>query len=148
MYQYLDGREVHAYQFSVTEHLRKLDPKSAQYEAATGVLPGVFFAYELSPLRVRLEEQRRSLGHFLTNVCAIIGACGGREGGADARVRAPKRALGWAPLTPHPHTLSLPHPAGGVFTVMGLVDSVLYKTLEGMDRGKRRKAAVLGSLMQ
>jgi hypothetical protein len=33
----------------------------------------VFFNYELSPIRVRIEERRRSLGHLLTNMCAIIG---------------------------------------------------------------------------
>jgi len=33
----------------------------------------VFVNYELSPLRVRIYERRRSLGHFLTNCCAIIG---------------------------------------------------------------------------
>ena len=34
---------------------------------------GVFFNYELSPMRVRIEERRNSLGHFLTRICAIIG---------------------------------------------------------------------------
>jgi len=48
----------------------------------------VFVNYELSPLRVRISEKRRSLGHFLTNCCAII---------------------------------------GGIFTVAGLVDSVIYR---------------------
>ncbi len=54
----------------------------------TGLLPGVFVNYELSPLRVRIYERRRSLGHFLTNCCAII---------------------------------------GGVLTVAGLLDSLLYR---------------------
>jgi hypothetical protein len=54
----------------------------------TGLLPGVFVNYELSPLRVRISERRRSLGHFLTNCCAII---------------------------------------GGVLTVAGLLDSLLYR---------------------
>lgn len=36
-------------------------------------MPGVFFQYELSPLMVKYTERRRSLGHFLTTVCAIIG---------------------------------------------------------------------------
>jgi len=34
---------------------------------------GVFFNYELSPMRVRIEERRNSLLHFLTRVFAIIG---------------------------------------------------------------------------
>ena len=67
------ARDVHAFQYSVTEHLRRLDPRAQQLEAATGLLPGLFFNYELSPIRVRMQEKRRSLGHFLTNVCAIVG---------------------------------------------------------------------------
>lgn len=65
-------------------------------------MPGVFFNYELSPLRVRIEERRRSLGHFLTNCCAII---------------------------------------GGVFTVMGLLDSVLHRTFTG--KGRKSKVGML-----
>ena len=38
-----------------------------------GHLPGVFFNYELSPIRVRIEEKRRPFLHFLTRVCAIVG---------------------------------------------------------------------------
>ena len=73
LYQGLGQAEAHAYQFSVTEHLRKLDPRAAQLDAATGLLPGLFFNYELSPIRVRRQEKKRSLGHFLTEVCAIVG---------------------------------------------------------------------------
>lgn len=41
--------------------------------APGGHLPGVFFNYDLSPIRVRIEERRRSFLHFLTRVCAIVG---------------------------------------------------------------------------
>jgi endoplasmic reticulum-Golgi intermediate compartment protein 3 len=64
---------VSTYQFSVTEHTRKIQIKSVNAEAAQGVLPGLTINYEPSPLRARIEEKRRSLGHFLTRVCAIIG---------------------------------------------------------------------------
>ena len=65
------GRRVrYAFDFSVTEHLRRLDARAntqqAQLEAATGLLPGLFFNYETSPIRVRRVEKRRSLIHFLT----------------------------------------------------------------------------------
>jgi hypothetical protein len=111
VYQHADGREASAFQFSVTEHLRKMDPRSASFDAATGLLPGVFINYELSPIRVRIQEQKRSLGHFLTNLCAII---------------------------------------GGVFVVMGLVDSILHRTIEGINRSRVRKGAggVGGSLLR
>lgn len=94
----LQGEPVLSYQFSVTEHVRMLHKDLAAVESATGLLPGVFFNYELSPLRVRIEERRRSFGHFLTNCCAII---------------------------------------GGVFTVMGLLDSVLHKTFTSSRRGAK-----------
>ena len=62
--------QVLSYQFSVTEHLRIVDPR---VDLGGGLLPGVFLNYELSPMRVRIEERRNSLGHFLVRVCAIIG---------------------------------------------------------------------------
>lgn len=64
---------VHTYQFSVTEHLRRLDPRTATAETVQGIMPGVSINYELSPLRARIVEKRRSFGHFLTRVFAIIG---------------------------------------------------------------------------
>lgn len=100
--------EVHSYQFSVTEHLRRIDLRTATAENLQGLLPGVFFHYDLSPMRVRVEEKRRSFGHFLTRVCAII---------------------------------------GGVFTVMGLVDSLVFRVGEQLQRGKRGAAGgILGGL--
>ncbi len=53
---------------------------------------------------MRIEERRRSLGHFLTNCCAII---------------------------------------GGVFTVMGLLDSVLHRTFSKGFGGAKGKVGVL-----
>jgi len=34
---------------------------------------GVFFLYDLSPIKVRFEEKQRSFASFLTGICAIIG---------------------------------------------------------------------------
>jgi hypothetical protein len=34
---------------------------------------GVFFLYDLSPIKVRFEEKQRSFAAFLTGICAIIG---------------------------------------------------------------------------
>jgi len=93
------------YQFSATEHLRRLNPDASEVEALTGVLPGVFFNYELSPLRVRVENARRSFGHFLTNLCAIV---------------------------------------GGVYTVAGLVDGLLYRAAGAGGGGGRGGKGALG----
>jgi len=78
------GLAIKTYQFSVTEHLRLIEPASAALEAAQGVLPGVFFNYELSPLRARIEVRRRSVWHLLTRVCAVIGGVFVVMGVADA----------------------------------------------------------------
>ena len=50
-------------------------------------MPGVFFTYELSPVMVKFSRKEKSLGHFLTGLCAII---------------------------------------GGVFTVAGILDKLIY----------------------
>lgn len=56
---------------------------------------GVFFMYDLSPMMVQLTESRRSLAHFLTGVCAIV---------------------------------------GGVFTVAGMLDSMLYHSQKALKK--------------
>lgn len=61
----------------------------------SGMCTGVFFMYDLSPMMVQLTESRRSLAHFLTGVCAII---------------------------------------GGVFTVAGMVDSMLYHSQRALKK--------------
>lgn len=63
-----DGTIIHSNQFSVTKH-----QKVISIIAGESGMPGAFFQYELSPLMVKYTERERSLGHFLTNVCAIIG---------------------------------------------------------------------------
>ncbi len=34
-------------------------------------LPGVFFKYDINPLRIKLTERERSWGHFITQLCAM-----------------------------------------------------------------------------
>jgi len=36
-------------------------------------LPGAFFNFEISPIRVVHAEIRQSFAHFLTSTCAIVG---------------------------------------------------------------------------
>jgi hypothetical protein len=70
----LSGNVVHSYRYSVTEHLKNIDPRVLTSENSNGILPGVFFNYEISPMRVRIVEQRKSnFLHFLTRIFAIIG---------------------------------------------------------------------------
>ncbi|KAL4704055.1 hypothetical protein ACJJTC_001977 [Scirpophaga incertulas] len=85
MYLTLDKKVLLTNQFSVTRH-----QKSVSNVNSESGMPGAFFSYELSPLMVKYTEKKRSIGHFATNVCAII---------------------------------------GGVFTVAGIFDTLLYHSL-------------------
>jgi len=67
-YAHLDKSEFHTNQYSVTRHQKVVSFLTGD----TGV-PGVFFPYELSPLMVRYSETQRSIGHFATDICTIIG---------------------------------------------------------------------------
>ncbi|CAL0317875.1 unnamed protein product [Lupinus luteus] len=60
-----DGHTIQSNQFSVTEHSRTGD--RIQY------VPGVFFFYDLSPIKVVSTLEHNSFLHFVTNVCAIVG---------------------------------------------------------------------------
>lgn len=65
-------------QFSVTENYK---------EGASGParsLPGVFFFYDLSPIKVKIVEAGSSFMHFLTNMCAIVGGVFTVSGLVDA----------------------------------------------------------------
>ncbi|GAB4849655.1 Protein disulfide-isomerase 5-4 [Ancistrocladus abbreviatus] len=63
-------------------------------------IPAAKFHFELSPMQVLVTENPKSLAHFLTNVCAII---------------------------------------GGVFTVAGIVESILHNTIRVLKKGKMGK---------
>lgn len=65
IYTDISGHKTHTNQFSVTEHFKggNLYPKPH----------GVLFVYDFSPIKVIFTEEHRSLLHFLTHVCAIIG---------------------------------------------------------------------------
>jgi len=68
LYRFKNGTTIQTYQYSVTEHLRMLNPGSARG------LPGVFFFYEVSPLHVEISEgYRKGWIAFFTSVCAIVG---------------------------------------------------------------------------
>ncbi|KAK4304054.1 hypothetical protein Pmani_024001 [Petrolisthes manimaculis] len=68
-YEKVDGSTLLTNQFSITQHQKELQMGLM----GDGGLPGVFFTYELSPMMVKYSEKQRSLGHFLTGVCSIIG---------------------------------------------------------------------------
>ncbi|KAI9885206.1 MAG: putative PHD type zinc finger protein with BAH domain-containing protein [Watsoniomyces obsoletus] len=74
-----DG-SVETYQYSVTSHKRSLgggsDAKEGHQERmhARGGIPGVFFSYDISPMKViNKETQPKTFTGFLTGICAVIG---------------------------------------------------------------------------
>ena len=79
-YQQIRGGLVATNQFSVTDHFKNVDASAGQH------LPGVFFFYDLSPIKVELTERRHSILHFITSVCAIVGGLFTVSGIVDATV--------------------------------------------------------------
>ena len=67
-YVALSGQVTRSNQFSVTEHFVMVDFMSGQFPH-----PGVFLKYDFSPIMVEYREERKSLGYFITNMCAIVG---------------------------------------------------------------------------
>eukprot|EP01083_Nonionella_stella_P011574 32839_1 len=94
-YTKMGGSTIESNQFSVTEH------EASVQDAPGRNIAGVFFYYDLSPIKVDFTEYRTSFTHYLTQLCAII---------------------------------------GGVFTVLGMIDRVVYASIKSietkMDLGK------------
>eukprot|EP00941_MAST-03F_sp_MAST-3F-sp1_P000148 g148.t1 len=63
------GKTMLWHRYSVTEHYRKLPTGLV---ASKGV-PGVYFFYDISPVKLRIVERDKSFSGFLSMVCAIIG---------------------------------------------------------------------------
>ncbi|KAK3714745.1 ER-derived vesicles protein erv46 [Vermiconidia calcicola] len=74
------GSSIETHQYSVTSHKRSLAGGDAQDEGhkerlhARGGIPGVFFSYDISPMKVINREARaKSFSGFLVGVCAVVG---------------------------------------------------------------------------
>ena len=75
-----DQGSIETHQYSVTSHKRSLaggtDAAEGHKERlhAHGGIPGVFFSYDISPMKVINRESRpKTFASFLTGVCAVIG---------------------------------------------------------------------------
>ncbi|MCO5559472.1 hypothetical protein L7F22_013072 [Adiantum nelumboides] len=67
VYKDIHGRKIQTNQYSVTEHFKTVEVGMGRS------LPGVFFFYDLSPIKVNFNQRNTPFLHFLTNVCAIVG---------------------------------------------------------------------------
>lgn len=87
VYTDISGHTIQTNQFSVTEHFRNAEFGRPQ------ALPGVFFFYDLSPIKVTFTEQHVPFLHFLTNVCAIVGGVFTVSGIVDSFVYHGQKAI-------------------------------------------------------
>ncbi|GAA0145598.1 hypothetical protein LIER_36149 [Lithospermum erythrorhizon] len=85
IYTDIRGHTIDSNQFSVTEHYKT--PEEGRS------VPGVFFFYDLSPIKVTFTEEHVSFLHFLTNVCAIVGGVYTVAGIVDSFVYHSQRAI-------------------------------------------------------
>ncbi|KAF8645112.1 hypothetical protein AX16_007941 [Volvariella volvacea WC 439] len=76
----LDGHIVNTHQYSATSFERDLNegsrgdtPEGIHIQHGVAGIPGAFFNYEISPIRVVHTDTRQSFAHFLTSTCAIVG---------------------------------------------------------------------------
>mmetsp|Transcript_32223 Transcript_32223/g.91398 ORF Transcript_32223/g.91398 Transcript_32223/m.91398 type:complete len:368 (+) Transcript_32223:484-1587(+) len=65
-YHPLRGPVMKTNQYSVHEYYHDIGHSD-------GLLPAVYFMYDLSPIAVKISERRKSLAHFLVQVCAVVG---------------------------------------------------------------------------
>ncbi|KAI1776518.1 endoplasmic reticulum vesicle transporter-domain-containing protein [Hypoxylon cercidicola] len=77
---YAGDGSMETHQYSVTSHKRSLaggdDAAEGHQERmhARGGIPGVFFSYDISPMKViNREERAKTFTGFLTGLCAVIG---------------------------------------------------------------------------
>ncbi|KAH8676752.1 endoplasmic reticulum vesicle transporter-domain-containing protein [Tricladium varicosporioides] len=79
-YGHQNDGSVETHQYSVTSHRRSLNGGDDAGEGhkekvhARGGIPGVFFSYDISPMKViNREERQKTFTGFLTGLCAIVG---------------------------------------------------------------------------
>nr|AWW16504.1 endoplasmic reticulum-Golgi intermediate compartment protein 3-like protein [Ipomoea pes-caprae] len=87
IYTNIRGHKINSNQFSVTEHYKSTELGHFNLH------PGVFFFYDLSPIKVTFTEEHVPFLHFLTSVSAIIGGIFTVAGLVDSFVYHGQKAL-------------------------------------------------------
>ena len=72
-YTYLSPfkKDISTNQYSVVDHFKPVE--AASILGGSNDLPGVFFFYDLSPIKVDIAEYRTSVWKFLAEICASVG---------------------------------------------------------------------------
>lgn len=89
-YVTLANSTIASNQYSVTEHYVEPQPDIV---GPNGQLPGIFFFYDLSPIKVKYQEVRRPFLTFITSACAIIGGVFTISGIVDSTLFTAQRAV-------------------------------------------------------
>ncbi|KAG6600230.1 Endoplasmic reticulum-Golgi intermediate compartment protein 3, partial [Cucurbita argyrosperma subsp. sororia] len=87
IYTDIGGHTVHSNQYSATEHF-----KSVEFGNSLSI-PGVFFYYDLSPVKVTYSEEHVPFLHFMTHICAIVGGVFSVAGIVDAFIYHGQRKM-------------------------------------------------------
>ncbi|THG07743.1 hypothetical protein TEA_014633 [Camellia sinensis var. sinensis] len=87
IYTNVRGRTIQSNQFSVTEHFK--GSEIGRFQSPHGV----YFFYDLSPIKVTVTEAHTPFLHFLTHLCAIIGGIFTVAGIVDSFVYHGRKAL-------------------------------------------------------
>ncbi|KAF3434962.1 hypothetical protein FNV43_RR22049 [Rhamnella rubrinervis] len=87
IYTNVRGHSLYSNQYSVTEHFSRSESGRSRSQ------PGVFFFYDLSPVKVMFKEERVPFLHFLTHVCAIVGGIFSVAGIIDSFVYHGQKAI-------------------------------------------------------
>ena len=69
-YQEDGADEISGHQYSVTEYVKPVD---ATNSAREGAAAGIWMSYDFTPFEVRVTSSRKSMFHFFTECCAILG---------------------------------------------------------------------------
>jgi len=56
------------YQYSVKDHQRPID----HHKGSHGI-PGIFFKYDMSALKIKVTQERDTIFQFLVKLCATVG---------------------------------------------------------------------------
>lgn len=86
-YQKMNGKMTVTNQFSSTKNAKVVNGIDGRN------VPGVFFFFDLLPMKVNFKEERRSFLTFLTSVCAIVGGVFTVSGILDALLYHGQRAI-------------------------------------------------------
>lgn len=71
-------RKSKTYQYSVKDYQRPID-----HDKGSHGIPGIFFKYDTSALKVKVIEERDTVCQFLIKLCATVGCIFVTNGKAD-----------------------------------------------------------------